>query len=354
MPGTAPAAGVTFAFTGTDNLTPATSLAFAWRLDGGPWSAFDSATSVTLAGLIQGPHLFEVKARDLAGNEDPTPAQASFTVGGLRVAIMDPTDGATVPAGLMLVRGVVEAGGQEVGITVNEIAGAVQGTTFAAEVPITTETTNLTAVATTAMGEIANHTIALAVSSTIAMPVLQATPATGIAPLTVAFSVAAATGPAGVELDADGDGQVDFTGPDLDEQAFVFAQPGLYVASATITDGQGGTMTARTLVQVYDRASLDAMFRTKWTGLKAALRAGDVSRAVEAVALSSRDDYRDLLTALGPQLGNIDGILTDIGAVAFYEDAAEYQMIRVDGGVRLSYFVLFVRDGDGIWRLKFF
>ncbi|MBI3455806.1 MAG: hypothetical protein HY002_08460 [Candidatus Rokubacteria bacterium] len=36
------------------------------------------------------------------------------------------------------------------------------------------------------------------------------------------------------------------------------------------------------------------------------------------------------------------------------EDQAEYQMIRVDDGLRLSYLVLFVRDADGLWRLKFF
>ena len=71
-------------------------------------------------------------------------------------------------------------------------------------------------------------------------------------------------------------------------------------------------------------------------------------------ALRARDDYRDLFTALVPQLPQIDLILTDISAVSFDEDRAEYQMIRVDGGVRLSYFILFVRDADGLWRLKFF
>ena len=36
------------------------------------------------------------------------------------------------------------------------------------------------------------------------------------------------------------------------------------------------------------------------------------------------------------------------------ENRAEYQMVRMDNGEATSYFVLFVRDVDGVWRLKFF
>jgi len=68
----------TFDFTGGDNLTPVASLAFAWRVDGGHWSAFGSATRVTVSGLVPGSHLFEVKARDLAG----IPIEAHDTSGG--------------------------------------------------------------------------------------------------------------------------------------------------------------------------------------------------------------------------------------------------------------------------------
>ncbi len=70
----------TFTFTGTDNLTPAGNLLFAWRLDGGAWSGFSAAASASLSGLLEGQHTFEVKAQDLAGNEAVTPASRSFSV----------------------------------------------------------------------------------------------------------------------------------------------------------------------------------------------------------------------------------------------------------------------------------
>lgn len=73
-------AAATFAFTGVDAITAAPDLVYAWRVDGGVWSTFAPATSATLTGLGEGPHTFEVKARDRAGNEDPTPAARSFRV----------------------------------------------------------------------------------------------------------------------------------------------------------------------------------------------------------------------------------------------------------------------------------
>jgi len=55
-------------------------LQFAWRLDGGPWSGFSERTSKILLSLSSGRHTFEVKARDLDFNEDPTPARVDFSV----------------------------------------------------------------------------------------------------------------------------------------------------------------------------------------------------------------------------------------------------------------------------------
>ena len=86
--------GATFTFTGTDNLTPVASLTFAWRLDGAPFGTFSTATTASFTGLAEGSHSFEVKVRDLAGNEDPTPAVRTFTVSSRpAVAALSPSSG---------------------------------------------------------------------------------------------------------------------------------------------------------------------------------------------------------------------------------------------------------------------
>jgi hypothetical protein len=42
-------------------------------------------------------------------------------------------------------------------------------------------------------------------------------------------------------------------GSRLQDQPFTFAQPGIYVATGTVTDSQGNKFTANVVVQVYDR-----------------------------------------------------------------------------------------------------
>ena len=73
---------ITFAWTGADPYlsTLSEDLQYAYRLDGGEWSPYGGNMIRSFEDLDVGTHLFEVKARDLAFNEDPTPAAMPFKV----------------------------------------------------------------------------------------------------------------------------------------------------------------------------------------------------------------------------------------------------------------------------------
>jgi hypothetical protein len=345
---------VVLEFSGSDNLTAPDALVFAWRVDGEPYTEFSPARTADLAGLAPGVHAFEVKARDRAGNDDPTPAIRSFTIESLQVRITDPAPGATVAEGWRLVRGTTTAGsGGDLGVVVNDVPAAVHGGGFTALVPVAPPAATLTARATTLSGRTASHSVPVDVTPGPAGALrLLARPAAGVAPLTVSFSLVGAPTVETIEVDADGDGVLDFTGATLDGWTFVYAAAGAYPARVRLVD-PAGVLEAHALVIVHDRASLDALLRARWQGLREALRQGDVEAAVSFVALSKRPAYRRMFTALGGPLVNVDALLPDIGLVDVVGVRAEYGMPRVDAGVRISHFVLFVLDADGVWRVKF-
>jgi hypothetical protein len=70
---------VTFRWQGSDNRTPSYLLVYSWRIDGGDWSEWQATTTTTIPDLPAGEHLFEVMARDLAGNIS-APAQRRFRI----------------------------------------------------------------------------------------------------------------------------------------------------------------------------------------------------------------------------------------------------------------------------------
>jgi hypothetical protein len=80
--GVIPTGSATFTWTGSDNRTSTGDLVYSYRLVGlsNDWSSWSTNTSVAYNGLTDGDYTFEVKARDLAGNEDPSPASRSFGV----------------------------------------------------------------------------------------------------------------------------------------------------------------------------------------------------------------------------------------------------------------------------------
>jgi Ca2+-binding RTX toxin-like protein len=78
--GTTTATSASFAFTGSDDSSPPSALAFECRLEGQDDDFVQCSSPQIYTGLISGTHTFEVRAIDLAGNADTTPARHTWVI----------------------------------------------------------------------------------------------------------------------------------------------------------------------------------------------------------------------------------------------------------------------------------
>jgi len=131
-------------------------------------------------------------------------------------------------------------------------------------------------------------------------------------------------------------------------------QPGLFVPIVNVTDAQGQRTTVPGVVQVFDRASLDALLQVKWTSMRDSLRRGDIGHALTQISERSRSRYQQAFTALAPDLPVVDAILTDVRFVRARGLEAIFEMSRTDAGMLKSFEVRFNVDADGFWRVRSF
>ena len=353
---------VSFLLGGFDAYT--SDLEYSWRLDEGPWSPFSSQRTVQFASLAPGRHQFEVSARDRAANVDATPARQAFTVTALKVAIVEPLPGAVIATSRVWIRGTVASGSewsvrvllpssiaQSAGI--DALPAPVESGTFAVEVPVVPGVSELTVVARDIGGEETSATVAVSVLPDAGPDLrLEASPAAGLAPLTVRLFANGLPVGSVYSLDLESDGTPDYVGQALAEQEFAYAQPGIYLATARITTPDGRTLMARGAIEVYDRARLEARVRATWSNFKAALRAGDAAAAASFVHSDRRAAWTQYFSRLTPaQFVATDSMFTDITLVEVTPGRVECEMLRDVGGLLYSFPVSFEVDVDGGLKL---
>jgi hypothetical protein len=361
-PAEGPAGSVSFTFGGSDEQSA--DLEFAWRLDAEPWSRFSNASTARLTDLSAGAHRFEVAARDRAGNVDATPAVQGFVVIGLRVRIMEPAAGAAIATGTVWVRGTIDsARGVVVSIPLPEVfqralaidalAAPNEAGTFAAEVPVVPGMTSVTVAARDDAGGVAIDTVPITVVEPLSpAPRLEVFPPAGLAPHTVRFPANGFPGGSVYSLDLESDGIPEYAGNALRDQEFVYARPGVHLATLRITTPDDRTLTARGAVEVYDRPQLDARLQAVWAGFKTALRAGDAAAAASFLHSDRRATWAEYFERLTTaQFAATDATFTDIVLVEVAPGRAECEMMRDVGGLRYSFPISFEIDVDGGWRL---
>jgi hypothetical protein len=298
--------------------------------------------------LQSGANTIAVSAK--AGSGATATRTLSVTSTYPHVHITSPTDGASFSTDRVLVTGTVQAPANS-GVIVNGVVAVVSGTQFfASNVPLSLGVNTVTATATSPTGKQAVHSITATSNSASAVQI-SATPIQGIAPLTVSF-VATSTGNpvASWQANPGAAGSLDTSDPSALFK-FTYTQPGVYQASVRVTDSAGQVYTQTIVIGVADTTQMDLLFRSIWSGLNTALVSGDKGTAMSYLTGSARDKYGPVFNVLLPYMPDIVTSYSPLKRGSISQNIGEYAVIRNDGALKRAYFVYFVRDSDGVWRV---
>ena len=135
--------------------------------------------------------------------------------------------------------------------------------------------------------------------------------------------------------------------------------PGIYYFTAEAIDNQSSTYTDTIAVVVLDQAQLDALLKAKWNGMKTALINRDLDGALAYFADGTKDNYQQIFSLLTEdKLQGIASGMREIEKIHFEENRAKYGINReetVQGILHdITYYIYFVKGGDGIWKIESF
>jgi len=272
--------------------------------------------------------------------------QAPVGAGKLVLASGEHTEG--LPANLNLAA-MRNGGGGLAGLRALGLIAAVEGGQFAVLVPAREGDNVITVTAGDLTSERVRTSVTVHVTD-VARDAsrLDPNPVAGMVPFRVNFNPTLR----GRELDFDfeGDGVVDAMVAADASVAHLYEQPGLFFPTFTL-HRRPDTKAAHAVTMIVDAYPAPDLVRV-WQNLKAALERGDAESAMQFVACDSRSRYRPVFAALAAEPSKVEMALTEIQARTFGRETAEFEMRRSVNGTTSSFPVAFIRDYDGIWRLK--
>ena len=107
-------------------------------------------------------------------------------------------------------------------------------------------------------------------------------------------------------------------------------------------------------------ATLDALLGGRWHEMREALTRNDTDRAARFFAASTREAFREVFATLSEEtLTRMARDMADVRLIGMRRGTVEYDLRKAevgnDGEERVySYYLMFVRDEDGLWRVRAF
>jgi hypothetical protein len=275
----------------------------------------------------------------------------------ITLTITSPVDGGTLDRTDVMVTGTVShANGLETGVVVNGIVALVYNGQFAAnDVSMHEGENTITVTATDVDGKTAEKSVAFTVQSATKQVEIFASRKSGLAPmetdisLSTNFTIAGST-----NLSCSGPGTVEYLASSQGSYTVRMTVPGIYYFTGTAHDDLGDSFTDDIAILALDRTALDALLQAKWNGMKESLLQNQIDNAVQFFLEGSQTIYKNQFEFMAAE-GVLSQMVNTMGAFRLVKHESYgmvYDLRTVKDNVEYSFQVLFVQDGNGIWRIK--
>jgi plastocyanin len=315
--------------------------------------------SVTASGSVTvNPIADTVYTLTASGPGGSTTSTTSVSVAApIDIQILYPADGAMINRPDTMVRGTfANPSGKETGITVNGKVAMVYGNEFVVNhLPLEEGSNTITIIATDVDGIARTATATV----TAAMPEhyirISANIEAANAPLETALRIDGTFSIDDSALNYAGPGTIDFLETEADAYRISMVDEGIYYFTAEAIHDTV-TYADTVAIVVVDGSALDALLQQRWADMKAALISGNIELALQYHHERSQERYSAIYNAIGSDLSTLVSQMQSISLIYCADGTAKYR-IRQDHNINgqivtITYYVYFIHDEDGLWRIE--
>ncbi len=278
----------------------------------------------------------------------------------ISISIASPLNGETIAGSAVIVKGcITNLRNLETGVTVNDVVAQTFGNEFVANhTPLVEGENTLSITATDAAGHSATASLMVNAEPEDNHIEITANVESGLSPLEVTLSVSGSFHFEQSTMSYTGPGAVESLLSTPEEYKVSMTMAGIYIFTVEAADNLNNVHIDKIEIVVLDRDQIDNLLKAKWNGMKAALVNGERERALGYFIEGSQERYAEAFSALSDLLPGIGAEMREIQLIYAKGRVAKYRIRReeqVQGqAYDITYYIYFVRDPFGIWRIGSF
>ncbi len=317
-----------------------------------------TAHSVTLTNLTPATtYHFRVEAMSANGVTIYSADSTFKTPGKIDLTITSPADGATVSGNSVMVTGsVANLANVETGVTVNGIPATLANNQFTVNnVPLNAGQNTITVSAVDVSGATVSKSININADKSAHYIKLDAYPESGVAPMEVSLKLNGSFTINNPTSTFNGPGAVEqVTSENPEEYKYKLSTEGVYYFTVQAVGPDGNTYSNTAAVTVLPRNMIDALLKSKWSGLTEALQRGDTAAALSLMLPSRRDNYEVVFNVLKDKWPAITASYKSFTLISMEASVATYELAAMKNGKTYVYQIDFRQDASGLWFIDEF